>query len=210
MSDRYPLPQFRISKKSTLARIIECYPLATVITGSSQPPRISLLPLVPTIEDDEVVLLTGHLDRNNPQAVGMAVGNDVSFVFRGPDAYASPDLYPKGHLPGWLYLMVHGHGTISRILDREQTLAMLASATDIFGSSRQQYRLSQSPKAVDHSVGGILAFSIKPLEISGIAKFAQDKGKTCADVATRYLQTRVNDREESLLARILGETLGDS
>lgn len=209
MTGNYPLRQFRISRAATLQEIIRCFPLATLISGNHQPPNVSLIPLIPEVVDDSLITLSGHLDINNPQAVDIVHGASISFVFHGPNTYASPDLYPHGHLPGWLYLAVQGYGTVSKVLDRNKTRAMLEKATEDFGTAEQEYRLADSATAVDTFIGGIRAFSIKSVRTSGIAKFAQDKGETCARSATTYLSGSVRSvAQKRLLHRILEETLG--
>jgi predicted FMN-binding regulatory protein PaiB len=102
-----------------LNRVIDAYPLATVISGGTDDQEITLLPLMITSKSDDHDELVGHLDCNNPQADQLTPGAAVSFVFHEPNAYASPDLYPDMQLPGWLYVMVKGKGVISECIRKK-------------------------------------------------------------------------------------------
>ena len=209
MNDRYPLHPFRIHKRETLCEIMRTWPLATLISGSAGRAKLTLAPLL-VYEEQEKLRLLGYVDANNEHAKVLRLGEKVSFHFQGPDAYASPDLYPDPQLPGWLYVSVQGHGVIEEELDDSDSRFLLMESTMDFGGSGQEFGLDPFETRVDDNLLGIRAFRIRVERISGIAKLAQDKGEADARLAVEHLESRCDDRGRALLARLLEETLGSS
>ena len=82
MPDSYPLKPFRIWKPAVLRRVIDEYPLATLMSGVAGTAEISLIPLLLDAEGSQWTL-EGHLDRNNPHSGQLVPGEPVSFVFQG-------------------------------------------------------------------------------------------------------------------------------
>ncbi len=206
MNDAYPLPSFRIHRAETLCEIVRTYPLATLISGEAGSARISLIPLLIEGSADAPVLL-GHLDNNNAQSALLTPGAPISFQFQGPNSYASPDLYPDAHLPGWLYVSVQGDGRIHNILNNDELRDLLIESTRRFGTDDQGFSLSPADGRFGRFINLIKGFRIEVERISGIAKFAQDKGETHARIATNFLAARNNLSSQDLFTRILQETL---
>ena len=207
MNSRYPLLPFRIHDQPLLCDIMREWPLATLMSGNAGNTNISLIPLVVKEESVDGLRLLGHLDANNDHAKSIVEGAPISFVFNGPDSYASPDLYPGPQLPGWLYISVQGQGKIDNILSTEELRALLCESTDQFGDDQQKFRLNASDARIDQFIGGIRGFSISVLSLSGIAKLAQDKGADDAHRATEFLAKTTTDSARSMLRRILTETM---
>lgn len=186
MNEFYPLQPFRIRRRELLMKIMRQWPLATLFSGDAAAPQITMLPLV-VREAEEHLYLQGHLDANNEHARMIHENATIAFHFRGPDAYASPDLYEDPQLPGWLYVSVHGNGTIAQILEDDKLKSLLIESTNTFGDKEQSFSLDNSDERIDQFIGGIRGFSIQVEKISGIAKLAQDKGPDHARVAAAHL-----------------------
>jgi transcriptional regulator len=169
--------------------VIDSHPLGTVISGRAEPENITLVPFIRRDVGAHSTRLVGHVDRNNPHSELLQDGEPVSFVFRGPDTYASPDLYPDAQLPGWLYVMVKGRGTVHR-LDEAATRQLLVDSTEELGDPDQLFELDPRDPRIDQFIGGIMAFEIEVSEMSGIAKLAQDKGADHCELARRHLISR--------------------
>ena len=205
MNERYPLPPFRIRDRALIARVMRQWPLATLFSGTGGAAAITMLPLLTREDGDELTLL-GHLDANNEHAESIECGAPISFQFRGPDSYASPDLYPDPHLPGWLYISVHGNGSIESILNGDELRKLLVASTNKFGDKNQRFSLAADDERIDYFIGGIKGFSIRVTEISGIAKLAQDKGREHAEIAARFLL----GRDAPGTAQLIDELLASS
>jgi len=77
----------------------------------------------------ELGALHGHLARNNDQWKLDPVGEALAIV-RGPDAYISPGCYASKAehgrvVPTWNYVVVHAHGPLEIVEDRDWLLAHL-------------------------------------------------------------------------------------
>ena len=207
MNEAYPLKPFRILRRETLCEIMRMYPLATLVSGQAGEARVTLLPLLTEKTHDDRIYLSGHLDRNNDHARELEPGAPVSFQFQGPDSYASPDLYPDSHLPGWLYVSVQGDGEVAALLDGTELRELLIASTDSFGDGRQRFSLEETDRRIDRFLPGIKGFRVRVTRISGIGKLAQDKGREDSQIAMRFLAEQDNSRSLPLFERILNETL---
>ena len=139
------------------------------------------------VRPDGKTTLTGHIDRNNPQLEKLNPGADIAFVFNGPNAYASPDLYPDAQLPGWLYITVQGVGTVDRLIQGDEMVAMLCEASLRFGGPEQEFLLDKKDPRFNGFINAIVGFEIVVTDTSGIAKLAQDKGAEHSKIACNYL-----------------------
>lgn len=135
----------------------------------------------------EQMILTGHVDRNNPQADKLVPGESVAFVFNGPDVYASPDIYDDAQLPGWLYVVVKGTGLIGRSIEGVELIEMLCAASSRFGGNGQDFSLDKNDPRFALFIGGVVGFEIEVSNIAGIAKLAQDKGRKHSQTACTFL-----------------------
>ena len=207
MPDNYPLKPFRIASTDTLCAIIRQYPLATLFSGAAGQALITLIPLLVDHKASGEIVLSGHLDRNNAHADAIEPGAPISFQFLGPDAYASPDLYPDPQLPGWLYVSVQGDGEVAGVVEGEELRSLLVESTQAFGGPGQRFDLDARDERVGRFLPGIKGFRIKATRLSGIAKLAQDKGEEDSLIAMKFLKAQTNASSEDLFARLLRETL---
>lgn len=100
--------------------LMRAYPLATLVTLSSNGLDANHIPLQLAAGASPFGTLQGHIARANP--LGREVGKiDVLAIFQGPDAYISPSWYATKKatgkaVPTWNYAVVHAHGTL-RVID---------------------------------------------------------------------------------------------
>ena len=211
MNSHYPLVPFRIERRDHIVAIMRQYPLATVISGTAGSATTTLLPLI--VEEDRkrtgssTLFLEGHLDRNNEHAGRLERGEPVSFVFKGPDAYASPDLYPSAQLPGWLYVTAKGDGLVDAHLEERDLRRLLVKSTRQFGDATQEFELREDHPGIDRFIHGILGFRIRVMRLSAIAKLAQDKGPEDSALATEFLLRQTNAGSSHLFRRLTEESL---
>jgi transcriptional regulator len=186
-----------------LIQIIETFPLATLISGIDDTNDISLVPLLVAKGANGALSLIGHVDKNNPQARRLVPDENVAFVFNGPDSYASPDIYDDAQLPGWLYVMVKGTGTIRRTIEGLDAIDMLCDASARFGGADQSFSLQNDDPRFAQFIGGISGFEIEVSELIGIAKLAQDKGPLHAKRASSFLAGEMGKGVPAFLEQML-------
>ena len=192
MNDAYPLKPFRVTNTEVLCDIVRCYPLGTIVSGAAGNCALTLVPLLVDRDSDGNVFLSGHIDRNNHQTELLSSGQSVSFHFVGPDSYASPDLYPDAQLPGWLYVAVQGDGEVVETLDAGGLRKLLVRSAVEFGGAAQRFQLSDNDPRMMKLLPFIHGFRIRVTRMTGIAKLAQDKGRTHADIALKFLAEQDN------------------
>lgn len=72
--------------------LVDAYPLAWVCGGSGDAIEASLLPLVGVYDDaGRLIELIGHLAKSNPLHAQLAGDPRATILFKGPDAYVSPE-----------------------------------------------------------------------------------------------------------------------
>lgn len=102
----------------TMHELVRAYPLATVVTLSSNGLNANHIPLHLSADASKFGVLTGHVARANPICREQG---DVLAVFHEPDAYISPSWYATKQetgkvVPTWNYAAVHAYGSL-RIID---------------------------------------------------------------------------------------------
>jgi transcriptional regulator len=150
--------------------------------------------------------LVGHMDRNNPHTALMDGGARVTALFRGPDSYITPRIYPMPHYPGWNYVTVRVDGTSTVIRSIEAVKDSLARMTEALERDAAPYVLDRDSDRVDFLARGVVAFEIAIESTQGIFKLAQDKGPVAAEIAKHHLAERARRDWTSLLDRLLAAT----
>jgi transcriptional regulator len=206
MNEHYPRKPFRIRSRETLCEVMRTYPLATLVSGIAGSATITLVPMLVDIDEQDDIVLTGHIDRNNEHTRLLQRGKDISFQFLGPESYASPDLYPDPHLPGWLYVSVQGDGVVSATLDDVPMRDTLVRSAGTFGDARQVFSLDPGDPRVAQFLPYVHGFRITVNRISGIAKLAQDKGPVDSRIAMNFLADQDNAGSRALFERLLLES----
>ena len=89
--------------------LIEAYPLAWVCAAGGDGIEASLLPLVGRYDEDGMPIeLIGHLMRTNPLHALLKRRPQATILFKGPDAYVSPEHAGK-RVRGELHRNIAGH-----------------------------------------------------------------------------------------------------
>lgn len=104
--DRRPL--FERFGDTDLRALIEGYPLAWVCGGAPGAVEASLLPLIGVYDEmGRLTELIGHLMRSNPLHAALLQDPRATILFRGPDAYVSPEhAGRRDWAPTWNYAQV--------------------------------------------------------------------------------------------------------
>ena len=103
---------FAEADPAEVARLIDAFPLATVVAQTGEGLVANHLPIL--TEGDRMI---GHIARANPLHDLLADGAEVLLIFRGEDGYVSPNWYPSKAathkaVPTWDYQVVHVTGRI--------------------------------------------------------------------------------------------------
>ena len=111
-------------------------------------------------------------------------GAPVLAIFRGQDAYVSPNLYPTKpenhrHVPTWNYQVVHIAGHISIQHDDKSKRAIVGRLTrdhEARMNGDAAWRMADAPRDyIDGMLAAIVAFRIEITGIAAKAKLSQNR-----------------------------------
>ncbi|WP_027672573.1 FMN-binding negative transcriptional regulator [Rheinheimera baltica] len=123
-----------------------------------------------------------HLARNNPQFKQLD-GVEVTIIIQGPHAFVAASCYSKQPaVSTWNYAMVELKG-IARVLDNEQTLALVRQQ-----EAHSAPSMAQSEAYQQQLVKAIAGVEISLTEVSGRFKLSQNKLLAEQQTVIRYLQ----------------------
>ena len=114
----YTPAHFAVQDPASLHRIINEHPLGILVTPTGQGMDDNHSPLEFDPSVGPCGLLKAHVARANPLWQQCRDGAQVMVVFRGKEAYISPNWYPSKHeahrqVPTWNYEVVHAHGWLT-------------------------------------------------------------------------------------------------
>ncbi|MDR3430937.1 MAG: FMN-binding negative transcriptional regulator [Rouxiella aceris] len=180
----YVPPPFRENRTEVLYDLIAHYPLGTLVSQTDGQLDAMHLPFEINLADNGTATLLAHVARANPIWREVANGSDVLIVFRGGDAYISPNWYPSKQqthrqVPTWNYRAVHVRGQITFRDDLPFLHDVLTRLT-----ARQEatqtlpWQIGDAPE--DYIAGmlkAIVGVEITISEIVGCVKLGQNKNQ---------------------------------
>lgn len=156
--------------------LVEQYPLAWVCAGSGAAMDASLLPLIGVFDGEgRLVELIGHLMRSNPLHASLAKDSAATILFRGPDAYVSPEhAGRRDWAPTWNYAQVQIGAEI--IFDDALTEYALTQLIDAMESGRAQpWSIDELGPRYESMKPHIIGFRARVKSLSGKFKLGQDE-----------------------------------
>ncbi len=141
-----------------LLALVRGYPLATLVCHG---PDGLLANHIPLWTDATLSVLRGHVARANPLWRVLGSGLPALAIFHGPQAYVSPSLYPckqtNGQVvPTWNYAVLHVHGQLRAVDDRQWVRVLVDSLTAQHEAGRAQpWQLEDAPAAYAERMTGI-------------------------------------------------------
>lgn len=126
--------------------------------------------------------LVGHVARANPVWRNRAAAVADVVVFRGPQAYITPSLYPSKHehgkaVPTWNYAVVTVHGVPKFIDDKAWLMSHLRELTNIHEAGQAvPWKIEDAPEEFTLKLAGaIIGVEIPILRIEGKWKTSQNR-----------------------------------
>ena len=190
-------PIFNEVRIEEIKRIIQAYPLATIVTNNSQGLYATHIPVM--LEDE---VLFGHLASDNSLYSLSTEQQQVLCIFKAEDAYVSANDYPskfEDHkkVPTWNYQVVHAHGQIQFLTDQKSKLAALGHLTKKMEqevNADQAWKMSDAPKDyLMQMLEEIVVFKINITNLQAISKLSQNKQPRDFDGVVNALERRGHD-----------------
>ena len=172
----YVPAHFQSADLAIARELIDASPFATLVTPGGGDAAVSHLPMLREARDGGDVLI-GHFARANPHWK-MAAATGSLAIFHGPHAYVSPSWYgePAKAVPTWNYAVVHVHGTLRVIDDRETAQRTVMALTARFESARAApWSFAMAEPQRGAMLGAIVAFEMPVERLDVKLKLSQNR-----------------------------------
>ena len=194
------LPEhFAETRAHELHRLIDEHPLGALVVAGPNGLDANHVPFLLDPEAGERGALIAHVARANPLWRDARDGDEALVIFRGAEAYVSPNWYPSKHethrlVPTWNYRIVHVHGRL-RIRDDERfvrgVVARLTRRHEARAGSPKPWRMTDSaPEFIDGMLAAIVGIEIGIDRIVGKWKLSQNREERDRVGAAEALEAR--------------------
>ncbi|MCV2882842.1 FMN-binding negative transcriptional regulator [Actibacterium sp. XHP0104] len=176
----YVPDHFQETDKTQIAAIMEHAPLACIVAQTDQGLIANHIPLLATPDGS----LIGHVALANDMHRLITPDQEVLAVFRGDDAYVSPNFYPTKaqhhrHVPTWNYQVAHVYGRIRFQHDTQAKRAVVGLLTRLHErrvNGADAWRMADAPADyMEQMLGGIVAFKIEVDRVLAKSKLSQNR-----------------------------------
>ena len=168
---------------ATVQQFVRRHPLAALVTATNNGLDANHLPLLIDAEPAPYGTLRGHVARANP-IWRECSGADALVIFQGPDSFISPSWYPTKHetgsvVPTWNYVVVHAHGRLTVIEDRDWLRAHVEALTNRHEEEREApWAVSDAPADyIEKMVGAIVGIEMPIARLTGKWKLSQNRSE---------------------------------
>ncbi|CAM3111990.1 FMN-binding negative transcriptional regulator [Cupriavidus taiwanensis] len=193
----YVPDHFAETRPDALARIIHAHPLGMLVTHGQHGLDADHLPFEFDAGAGAHGVLSAHVARANPVWQRCPTGTPVMVVFRGAEAYVSPNWYPSKHeahrqVPTWNYEVVHAHGTLTVRDDERFVRGLVARLTRRHEAAEAApWKMGDAPpEFLDALLRGIVGLEIAVTSLVGKRKLSQNKDTRDRLGAADTLQAR--------------------
>ncbi|MBD0368530.1 MAG: FMN-binding negative transcriptional regulator [Flavisolibacter sp.] len=172
----YHLPYFKEQNPEVVKQFIRQHPFAMLIVCNQNRPVATQVPLL-LEEENNRMLLKGHIMKNTDHHKAMLQNNKVLCVFTGPSTYVSARWYTQPQTAStWNYMSVHARGTLS-FTDEAGLRMILEKTTAHFEQDPASPASFQHlpEEYVDKLVQSIAGFSIEIETIENVFKLSQNR-----------------------------------
>lgn len=173
---------FAETRPEELQRIIREHPLGMLVTHGSHGLDADHIPFEYDPGEGGLGVLSAHVARANPVWQRCPSGTPVMVVFRGAQAYVSPNWYPSKHdthrqVPTWNYEVVHAHGTLTVHDDERFVRRIVARLTRRHEAAEPKpWKMGDSaPEFIDGMLRNIVGIEIAVASLVGKRKLSQNK-----------------------------------
>jgi transcriptional regulator len=177
---------FEPRSEADLARLIDEYPLAWVVSAGEAAAGVGATPLPLLAETDangRISALFGHFARSNPQVEQLRASPRAKILFTGPHGYISPELVSQpGWAPTWNYATAQ-FDVEFEFLPEENGLAVERLVTRMERGRRDPWTIAKLGARYEQMVRRIIAFRAHVRTPMGRFKLGQDESpQTLAEI----------------------------
>ena len=191
----------QINDYEEIKQFIQHNNFATIVTSNDVKPIASHIPVMISEQDDQLVI-TGHLAKQNELVQTIEHNAQVLVIFQGPDAYISSTWYETEDVPSWDYQSIHVYGE-GRLLNHDELVSDLKHLLNHYESHKDDGatwdHLSEDTKKQIH---GIVGFQVKVNDIEAAYKLSQNRSKQEKVNIVKQLKASVNQKESKIAKEI--------
>ena len=192
------MPQhFAETRPEVIHRIIREHPLGTLVTQGADGLDADHIPFEFEPAEGTHGVLLAHVARANPLWQRCPTGSQVMVVFRGAQAYISPNWYPSKHeahrqVPTWNYEVVHAHGKLTVHDDERFVRGIVARLTRRHEAAEPRpWKIGDSsPEFIDSMLRNIVGIDIAVTSLACKVKLSQNKEARDRQGAAEQLEVR--------------------
>lgn len=178
----YVPSHFAESRVDVLHDLIRTHPFGALVVLASGGLDANHIPFEIDPEPAPFGTLRGHVARANPVWHDFSAQVEALVLFQGAHAYISPAWYAtkKEHgkvVPTWNYAVVHAHGPLRVIDDREWLRQFVGKLTDRHEATRSDpWKVTDAPaEFIDTMVAAIVGIEIPIAKLTGKWKVSQNR-----------------------------------
>lgn len=194
----YIAPLFNNQNSKEIFDVIKEFSFATLISKDADDDIfVSHIPVLPSIDGDKLVYLTGHLAQRNPHVNFLRLKPEATIIFHGPHTYISPTWYRSGRdVPTWNYVVVHVKGKIEFADSHRELVQLLAQTSQKYegnGPDAWKFELPADLKDESSLMSAIIGFQMKPTSIEAKFKLGQNRSAADRQGVSEGLSKRTDD-----------------
>ena len=195
---------FRIEDQAIVLRTIREHAFATLVSTLNGAPFATHLPMI--VEQEEPLVLLGHVAAQNPQAACFDGQQTLMVVFQGPHAYISPTNYETSpNVPTWNYVAVHAYGRAEPVSDPAEVVRVLGELVDTFDPDLRTVSPASTERSFwESKLKGVAMFRIRVERIDAKGKLNQNKPERDQESVVNALRER-GDFESAKVAEAMRE-----
>lgn len=207
----YLPPHFEEKDSAEIAALLRAFPLACIVAQTAEGLIANHLPLLMGPKET----LIGHIALKNDMHRLIAEGQQVLVIFRGEDAYISPNLYPTKadhhrHVPTWNYQTVHIHGEITFQHDdhaKRAAVGLLTRDHERRMNGAAAWKMADAPADyMAQMLEGIVAFRIAIRRVLAKSKLSQNRESVDYDAVAQDLEKRGHTALSSRMQRAIADS----
>lgn len=191
---------FAETDRRAMHDLIAAHPFATWVTHTGGQLVVNHIPLLLHAGRGELGTLVGHVARANPIWRHLQPDSPSVAIFQGAHSYITPSWYPSKHatgkaVPTWNYLVVHAHGVMRTVDDREWLRAHVVELTHRHEHQRPApWTVDDAPADyIETLLGAIVGVEMTIESLEGKRKLSQNRSEP--DLAG--IVTGLSDSEEA-------------
>jgi transcriptional regulator len=173
---------FAEARPEALQRIMREHPLGMLVTHRSTGLDADHIPFEFDASAGAHGALIAHVARANTLLQRCPTGTPVMVVFRGAEAYISPNWYASKHethrqVPTWNYEVVHAHGTLTVHDDARFVRRVVAQLTRRHEAAESRpWKMGDSePEFIDTMLRNVVGLEVTITSLVGKLKLSQNR-----------------------------------